>query len=103
MLQNAWTEYGGTFAPAGYFKDSQGVVHLRGLVVNAAISTACVFTLPPGYRPGFRGIYPARYYSTGVGEGGIRVDIQTNGCVNAPSVTTAVSWLSFESISFLAE
>lgn len=49
-LVNSWVNYGGTAAPAGYWKDAFGVVHLRGCVKDGTADTT-VFTLPVGYRP----------------------------------------------------
>lgn len=50
--QNSFADYGASDFPASYFKDSMGVVHLRGLVAraSAALNTT-IFTLPAGYRP----------------------------------------------------
>ncbi len=39
-----------TFVPASFFKDHNGVVHLEGAV--EAGSSAILFVLPPGFRPG---------------------------------------------------
>ncbi len=35
-------------SPAAFFKDHEGIVHLRGMVTGAGLF---VFQLPPGYRP----------------------------------------------------
>ena len=48
-FQNGWNNVGGAFATMAYFKDLEGVVHLRGSI-TAGISPT-VFTLPAGYRP----------------------------------------------------
>jgi hypothetical protein len=42
------------FNPAGYFKDTQGIVHLRGVVQNtsgASLIGNPIFSLPPDYSP----------------------------------------------------
>ncbi|MNB97573.1 hypothetical protein D3C75_448030 [compost metagenome] len=49
-LLNNWINYGGTEDGAGYRKDSDGYVHLRG-VVKLGVAGAMVFKLPSGYRP----------------------------------------------------
>ena len=49
-LLNSWVNYGGGYANAGYWKDSHGVVHLRGLVKSGGTAST-IFTLPAGYRP----------------------------------------------------
>ena len=48
-LLNSWVNDGG-YVLAGYFKDSFGLVHLKGVIKNGTIS-ATIFTLPVGYRP----------------------------------------------------
>jgi hypothetical protein len=58
VYQNSWVDFGGTATGAAYFKDSHGVVHLRGLVKNGVIGQA-IFTLPAGFRPPFDMNFPA--------------------------------------------
>lgn len=48
-LLNSWVQHS-TLQTVDYFKDSLGVVHLRGGIKNGTINTAA-FTLPSGYRP----------------------------------------------------
>jgi hypothetical protein len=48
-FQNGWNNVGGSYSTAAYFKDLEGIVHLRGSV-TAGISPT-MFTLPGGYRP----------------------------------------------------
>lgn len=47
-LLGTWVNFGAPYGNAGYRKDSNGVVHLRGLVKNGS---GGIFTLPTGYRP----------------------------------------------------
>ncbi len=47
-FKGSWANYSPSYNNAGYFKDSMGVVHLRGTVKNGSQT---IFTLPPGYRP----------------------------------------------------
>lgn len=51
-LVPAWVEYtaGGAVVPPGYWRDAQGIVHLRGTVAAGANGTI-VAVLPAGYRP----------------------------------------------------
>ena len=51
-FSGTWSNFGGGYNPAGYFKDPWGVVHLRGLVKSTIMSTI-IFNLPAGYRPAF--------------------------------------------------
>jgi hypothetical protein len=48
-LKNGWTKASG-HSPAGYAKDSLGVVHLRGGISSGATSKT-IFVLPKGLRP----------------------------------------------------
>jgi len=93
-FQNAWQNYGG-YNPAGYFKDSQGIVHLRGLVKGGGDNKA-IFRLPAGYIPQYREL---RVVCTNPNVSG-RVDILTNGDVWAHTVDSA--WVSLDGISFRA-
>lgn len=47
---NSWLDYGGVLPTSAYYKDAEGVVHLRGAVKSGIINTIA-FTLPVGYRP----------------------------------------------------
>lgn len=49
-LLNNWGNYGGGYSDAGYYKDSLGTVHLRGMV-KGGTPTSNIFVLPVGYRP----------------------------------------------------
>lgn len=51
---NNWASYGSGYVGAGYTKDPNGRVHLRGLIKRAsgvAGAGETMFTLPAGYRP----------------------------------------------------
>lgn len=78
-LVNNWSNYELGFNPCGYWKDSFGVVHLRGLVKNGAIGSV-LFTLPTGYRPANTEGFPVlRFIATGTEIG--RVDVSNSGVV----------------------
>lgn len=49
-FQSSWTNFGGAWSTAGFFKDANGIVHLRG-EVKGGTPPSYVFTLPAGYRP----------------------------------------------------
>jgi len=49
-LLNSWVNYNASYNSAGYFKDTCGVVHLRGILKDGTL-TASAFLLPVGYRP----------------------------------------------------
>jgi hypothetical protein len=46
-----WTNVGGSFQPAGFYKDPFGTVHLQGDVQRTTGDDATIFVLPPGYCP----------------------------------------------------
>lgn len=72
-----WTNFGAPYHPAGYLKDNDGFVHLRGRVTNVAGST--IFTLPVGFRPSATGRYA----------------VDCNGAYGVVEVTSAgaVNWV----------
>lgn len=50
-FSNSWVNYDASaWTSARYMKDSQGFVHVEGMIKNGTINTA-YFTLPVGYRP----------------------------------------------------
>lgn len=49
-FENGYSNFGGGFSTAGFYKDSLGVVHLKGTMHNGTAGTTA-FILPPGYRP----------------------------------------------------
>ncbi len=50
-LMNGWSNYGGGFEQAVFWKD-RSVVHISGIIKNGYVSPGTViFTLPTGYRP----------------------------------------------------
>jgi hypothetical protein len=93
---NSWADYGSTYTTGAYYRDGDGVVHLRGLIKNGTSTTIC--TLPEGFRPEGRLLthcisngYPAS-----------RIDIKTTGVVTLEHSTYDAGWLSLEGISFKA-
>jgi hypothetical protein len=52
-FQNNYTNYGSGFSTVGFYKDSTGIVHLRGTLkkLSGTFDGSAVFTLPAGYRP----------------------------------------------------
>lgn len=56
-FENSWVNYDGVFYDAEYYKDPFGVVSIRGGIKTGS-STTTAFTLPSGYRPSARLIFP---------------------------------------------
>lgn len=102
-LLNKWKNYSAQYNPAGYFKDSLGIVHLRGLISldkkkGDIVENSNVFILPEGYMPEFRELHVACSYSNKYIPG--RVDINPDGTVNAYWVSCR--WFSLDGITFRA-
>jgi hypothetical protein len=54
-FQNNWLsgDVSGNAAPASFYRDSDGKVHLQGAIAGGSVSTT-IFTLPDGFRPSNR-------------------------------------------------
>lgn len=100
-LLNSFANLGSGFSIAGYFKDSVGAVHLRGVVSNAPGVAAAtpIFTLPAGYRPAYRLVFPG---NTGTASGG-RIDVDVLGNVFSTFAVSAGDFRTLDGIAFLAE
>lgn len=85
-LTNSWANYGNGHYVTGYYKDSLGWVHLKGVIQNGTIGSSA-FTLPEGYRPEAIAMFPA------IANGNIiRVDVSNaDGTVKIYTSNTLVS------------
>jgi hypothetical protein len=92
VLINNWVRWDNTYNPAQYFKDSKGLVSLRGLVKSGPAGSV-IFTLPEGYRPNYRQLHVV-CANDAVG----RVDIPSSGQV--VHVSGPTGWVCLDSISF---
>ncbi|MCP5113066.1 MAG: hypothetical protein GY953_19735 [bacterium] len=96
-----------TYGSASYFKDTLGIVHLRGVVQRVGGLPGVVFVLPAAYRPVKR--LPFAVLSA---KGSVRVDVLPSGAVFAsggygdprgvgPRIPPPKpGWLSLNGISF---
>lgn len=102
-----WRDYNGgndaIWGSPGYWKDSEGVVHLEGMLdKNGAnwVGNEVILTLPVGFRPAKQLIF----YPLGNGQDWVRIDVKTNGDVLVASwgnrMTNPVQWLTVAGISF---
>jgi hypothetical protein len=101
-FQNSWTNYNLTAYPAAAFwKDSSGIVHLRGLVMSGGLNT--IFGLPAGYRIGPNISIGTRANIFGVHAGGAegRIDIYNTGAVLLAAGSTG--YVALSGICFRAE
>ncbi len=86
-FQSGFTNYGGGFEPAGFYKDPFGIVHLVGDMIAPADGVA--FTLPAGYRP----LTYTRYAVLGnaVGNTAVRINPDDGGVFVALAGGTQVT------------
>jgi hypothetical protein len=113
--QGWWENSGGSFAPAGFYRDAQQVVHLRGLVSwghtgGILPESVPVFLLPTGYRPTHELVFTTLDNDSG-GSYLVRIDIKPNGEVIPvnddelrstanPNGTLGCTFLSLDNISY---
>lgn len=93
-FSNSWVNYGAGYNTAAFFKDPNGVVHLKGLIKSGTVTSA-VFTLPSGYRPAATEVQPI----VSNGAAGY-IDIQNNGVLKVVGGSSA--WASLDGITFRA-
>lgn len=99
-LLNGWANYGGTANSVGYYKDSLGTVHLRG-VVRLGTMGATLFTLIEGYKP------KTQFNLGTVGDRGndgkVPVHVSVNPSGQVVPTSTATIWISLDGLSFPTE
>ena len=66
-----WSDVGGGFQTAGFYKDPFGIVHLRGDVHRTSGASSTIMTMPVGYRPTALENFPA--YGNGGTVAGVAV------------------------------
>jgi hypothetical protein len=97
-LLGGWVAYGSGFAAPVFWKDKEGVVHLQGLIGNAApvpINGTILFTLPTGYRPPNGILIFSVLNNNQLG----RIDILGDGSVIAANISSN-AWINLSGISF---
>lgn len=87
-FQNGWVNYDTTagYNTTGFYKDSNGRVHLKGLLGSGTVSTSAtgiIFTLPAGYRPAKKEIQQPYSQNSAGAVVGARVNIEPDGNVYA--------------------
>jgi hypothetical protein len=50
-FQNSWTNGGSSYATVAFYKDREGLVHLKGTATGGSGPDSVIFQLPPGYGP----------------------------------------------------
>ena len=95
-FSGGWVNYAAGYTSAGYFKTTEGIVVLRGLIKNGVVG-ATAFILPVGYRPLSTLLFGV-VSNNAVG----RVDIGSGGNV-VPATPSSNAWVALDSIQFRAE
>ena len=96
---NGWVDYGSAFGSPGYYKDSLGNVHIRGLIKSGTSSTGTtMFTLPVGYRPSLNYIFTCPK----VGGDYYELRVLTSGAVAVGDRVASPTWSSI-AVTFRAE
>ncbi len=98
-FENGCGNVGAPYGSAAFFKDHEGMVHLRGAVTCSGTSQPA-FLLPPGYRPAAGAVH-SQLQSVANRPGGIGAVVVggTTGAVTAPNASGAF-WI--DGISFRA-
>lgn len=96
-LLNSWVNYGSGYAPAGYYKDLSGMVHVEGMIKDGTTTSGTnLFNLPAGFRPAERMSFAAASVSVIA-----RIDVLADG--NVQAITSVSSgFLALNNVHFLA-
>jgi hypothetical protein len=101
VLAAGMTNYGGSYAPAGYRKVGD-LVCLRGLVTiqSPATTNYAMFTLPAGYLPGY-----VLVFTVSLSGALARIDVDIDGRViyNSGGTLGAGSYLNLDQVRFPSE
>lgn len=99
VYANGWADYDATEWFGGqYYKDSLGIVHLRGLLRTGTVTSGTtMFTLPAGYRPGRKILQPTMSNNNLA-----RIELHTDGTAKT-NAGVAAGWVTIANISFRAE
>ncbi|NUU74182.1 hypothetical protein [Paenibacillus xylanilyticus] len=100
-LLSGWANFLSGFSPAGFYKDSMGYVHIRGLIKSGA--GGAFFKLPKGYRPTHALAFSTISAANSAGDGALpaSINIFPDGTV-ITAVNFQSGFMSLEGISFLA-
>jgi hypothetical protein len=104
-FQNTWKDFEPTSSlePVAFFKDHEGIVHLKGRAMGPA--STLVFALPPGFRPAAgKVVFPVVACQCPEGTGvlnisGTSTESFNSGAIYAPASTV----VGFDGVTFRAE
>lgn len=95
-LDNGWVTYSSGYNAPAYYRDSDGFVHIRGMIRSGTVANDLVVaTLPAGYRPARRELQNC-YSNAGI----MRCDVDASGNIRIYPSTN--SWFSLDNITFRA-
>lgn len=105
-FSSGWANHDTNYNTAGFFKDREGFLHLRGLVgLTGGVTTTCIFQLPAAYRPSKTWIVPvveeANDGTEAIDE--LRITSGNDGCLDQqhplPKVGNLISgWTSLDGV-----
>jgi hypothetical protein len=98
---NSWSDFDATtYDTAGYYKDVNGNVHLKGLIKPGTVTdgTAIFSAFVPGYQPN-----KTQIFTIGASNGTAKLTIEATGSTIISSVPAAATWLSLSGIVFRAD
>lgn len=93
-FQNSWVNYGGTYQDVQYRAEPGGIIRLRGLMKSGTPGSSA-FTLPAGFRPVERHIFPV----VGGTSVGARLDVLADGTV-VPHSSIDNTFVSLSGVAF---
>lgn len=99
-----WRNFSSSHNSAAFYKDPDGVVHLKGLIACAGSycpSAIWIFNLPEGYRPARSEVHLVLSHD---GQKALpaRINIDPSGFVSRSPELGGTDWLSLDGISFRA-
>lgn len=101
-LQNSWVNNSGGYETAKYYKSSEGMVNLIGLIKSGTTSFGTVIAnLPSGFRPLNTHMFILASSDGSTGKPSI-VEVKSNGDISC-GATVSNGYLSLDGIRFLAE
>lgn len=101
-MKSPWVSKGAGFPVPGYYKDTLGIVHFRGVVQGGTIGTSFCVVLPVGYRAcafGLQVRIPTSGYSSGLVPTTVTLDSLGNCVVSQGGVLDVL----LDGISYRAE
>ncbi|MFE1631037.1 hypothetical protein ACFLFF_30345 [Brevibacillus reuszeri] len=98
ILQRGWTNYSTAYSPASYYKDSFGVVHIKGLIKGGTINVGTIFTLPQGLRP-VESFFAQVMHSNGTTTLLGNIHVRDDGLVQSLEIN-GNNWIALDGIHF---